>query len=139
MTLLVFQMMKVFDVQLNFPKEGLTTTCKIESLGNSAFRLLEHPLLNIAVKYGDIIEADVESPNQLKFIRLRKVSDLKMLDYIFSKETINSKAFKEILKVLNKRDIFWQRDFGGLFICFVRPSELKEIDGLFMTLRDRKT
>ena len=94
------------DVSINFPDEGLCTGCEVEFLGENKYLLKEHPLMAGSAKYGDI-----------KAI---------MHEYILSKDLIASEPFKVFKEMLSNKGIFWQNDFGGVFICFTNPDS--EID-----------
>lgn len=75
-----------------------------------------------SAKYGDIIEAIVESHSQIRFIRVIEESKATMHEYILSKDIIASEPFKLFKELLSENDIFWQNDFGGIFICFTNPD-----------------
>ena len=114
------------DVSINFPDEGLCTGCEVEFLGENKYLLKEHPLMAGSAKYGDIIEAVVESPDQIRFIKVIEKSKAIMHEYILSKDIIASEPFKVFKEMLSNKGIFWQNDFGGVFICFTNPDS--EID-----------
>ena len=107
------------DVSINFPEEGLVTSCEVEELGEGLYKLLDHPIMAGQAKYGDTIRAEIESPGQLKFLEVVEESDNKMFDFILSKEIIESEKFKALKERLNRENIFWQQDFGGCFMCFI--------------------
>ena len=110
------------DVSINFPEEGLCTGCEVEDLGGNKYLLREQPLMAGSAKYGDVIEAIVESPDQIRFISIIEESKFTMHEYILSKDIIASEPFKLFKELLSKNGIFWQNDFGGIFICFTNPE-----------------
>jgi hypothetical protein len=114
------------DVSINFPDEGLCTGCEVEDLGGNKYMLREHPLMAGSAKYGDVIEAIAESPGQIRFVKVVEKSRATMHEYILSKDIIASEPFKLFKKQLSDKGIFWQNDFGGIFICFTKPDS--EID-----------
>lgn len=115
------------DVSINFPEDGLCTRCEVEDLGENKYLLREHPLMAGSAKYGDVIEAIDESPDQIRFIRVVEESKVTMHEYMLSKEIIASDDFKLFKEFLSKNDIFWQNDFGGIFICFTNPDSKIDI------------
>jgi len=125
--------MNRFDTNINFPEEGLTVFCEVEDLGNSKFKLLEHPICSTQAKYGDVILANFESKEKLKFQKVIDASDYEMLDFILSKEISESEKFKKLLNTMTEKDVFWQQDFGGVFCFFVKPSKVQEIKQLIVS------
>ncbi len=123
-----------FDTNINFPEEGLTVYCEVEDLGNSKFKLLEHPICATQAKYGDIIQADFVSKEKLIFQKVVSVSDYEIFDFILSKEICKSDKFQNLLKALSEKDVFWQRDFGGVFCLFVKPNQVQEIKQLVLSI-----
>ena len=115
------------DVSINFPEEGLCTGCEVDDLGDNKYLLREHPLMAGSAKYGDTIEAIVESPGQIRFIKVIEESKAIMHEYILSKDIIASEPFKLFKEMLSNNDIFWQNDFGGVFICFTNPGSKIDI------------
>ena len=126
--------MKRFDININFPEDGLTVSCEVEDLGNSKFRLLEHPIFATQVKYGDIILANFESKEKLKFQKVIEASAFEMIDFLLSKEICESEKFKELLNTMTENDIFWQQDFGGLFCFFVKPNQVQKTKQLILSI-----
>tara|TARA_R110000868_G_scaffold408910_1_gene693195 strand:+ start:2056 stop:2442 length:387 start_codon:yes stop_codon:yes gene_type:complete len=122
-----------FDTNINFPEEGLTVSCEVEDLGNSKFKLLEHPIFATQAKYGDVILASFESKEKLKFQKVIEASDYEVLDYVFSKEISESEKFNELLNSLTEKGVFWQQDFGGVFCFFVKPDQAKETKQLVLS------
>ena len=118
--------LKMFDTNINFPEEGLTVSCEVEALGDSKFKLLEHPICATQAKYGDVILADYESENKLKFLQVVVASEFEILDFILSKEISESENFKKLLNSLTEKDVFWQQDFGGIFCFCVKPNQVEK-------------
>ena len=128
--------MKRFDTNINFPEEGLTVSCEVEVLADSKFKLLEHPICATQAKYGDVILADFESKNKLKFLQVVEASELEILDFILSKEISESEKFKKLLNTLTEKDVFWQQDFGGIFCFFVKPNQVEKTKQLIQSALD---
>jgi len=122
-----------FDTNINFPEESLIVSCEVEDLGNSKFKLLEHPLFATQAKYGDIILASFESKEKLKFQKVIEASDYEVLDYVLSMEISESEKFNELLNSLTEKGVFWQQDFGGVFCFFVKPDQVQEIKQLVLS------
>lgn len=118
---------KIKDVSINFPEEGLCTGCEVEDLGGNKYLLREHPLMADSAMYGDVIEAIVESKDQIRFIKVVEKSKATMHEYILSEDIISSEPFKLLKKLLSDNGIFWQNDFGGVFICFTDPESKIDI------------
>ncbi|MEO9886664.1 MAG: DUF4265 domain-containing protein [Balneola sp.] len=125
--------MNKFDTNINFPEESLIVSCEVEDLGNSKFKLLEHPLFATQAKYGDIILASFESKEKLKFQKVIEASDYEVLDYVLSMEISESEKFNELLNSLTEKGVFWQQDFGGVFCFFVKPDQVQEIKQLVLS------
>ena len=125
--------MNKFDTNINFPEESLIVSCEVEDLGNSKFKLLEHPLFATQAKYGDIILASFESKEKLKFQKVIEASDYEVLDYVLSMEISESEKFNELLNTLTEKGVFWQQDFGGVFCFFVKPDQVQEIKQLVLS------
>ncbi|PWK53971.1 hypothetical protein C8D97_102363 [Pleionea mediterranea] len=117
----------VKNLSIVFPDEGLTTGCDVSDLGNGLYRLVEHPIMAESAMYGDTILAELESQEQIRFKKVAEKSSYKMLDYVLPKELIESQEFLELKNNLTKRNIFWQQDFGGCFMCFLTQDEESEI------------
>lgn len=110
------------NVSITFPDEGLCTGCEVEDLGGNKYLLREHPFMACSAKYGDLIEAIVDSPGQIRFVKVVEKSEATMHEYILTKEIVASESFKNFKKLLSDNGVFWQNDFGGIFICFTSPD-----------------
>jgi hypothetical protein len=115
------------NVKINFPEEGLCTGCEVEDLGGNNYLLREHPLFASSAKYFDVIEAIHESPEQIRFIKVIEASKVTLHEYLLPKDIIASESFKLFKDQLSQNGIFWQNDFGGIFLCFTNPDSKIDI------------
>lgn len=107
------------NVNIKSPSEGISTGCLVKSLGDSKYRLLEHPTMAECAKYGDVIEADLGIGSEIIFKNMIERSKLKMFDRLLPMKFVESQGFENLKAELNEANIFWQQDLGGLFHCFL--------------------
>ena len=122
------------DANIYFPCEKATENCLVRDFGNGLYELLEHPVMSDSCKFGDTILTKVESSQQIQFIKVVQRSQYKEISYLFAKEALETEEFAKFIKTIEEKNIYWQRDFGGLFCCFPREKEVAEVQTLIALL-----
>ena len=111
------------SVSILFPEEGLSTGCEVKMIEEGVYKLLEHPIMAEAAKFGDTIKAEVDSVDQICFIKVLEESNCTMFDWILPKNVLVSPEFANLKEILTENKIYWQQDFGGCFMCFI-PNDV---------------
>lgn len=111
------------EVAIEFPTEGLTTSCPVARLENGLYRLDGVAIGSESVAFKDIIEAEEIGSGKLRFRRVAQSSGWLVYDYILPRGWLDSDHGKGYLAELDTKGVHWERVFGGmLFICV--PPEL---------------
>ena len=127
-------------VYINFPEEGLTTSCKVEQMEEGCYKLLEHPTFTDSAKYGDLVSAKPKSTNELEFIEVIEPSDYEVCIQLITRYVADSNELEVFKEQLSQQGVFWQQDLGGVFIyCPLKGSDKNakaQFDEMMESLHD---
>ena len=107
---------------IEFPAEGLTTSCPVTCVGKGLYRLGAIALGTDSAEYGDVIEADEVSSGRLRFRRVAEKSTWRGYSYILPREWFEGDCGKRFLAELDARGVYWERGFGGMLFMYVPPG-----------------
>jgi hypothetical protein len=111
------------EAAIEFPAEGLTTSCPVMRVGSGLYRLDGVPIGAESASYNDVIEAEDLGGGKLRFRRVAQASGWRVYDYVLPRGWLDSESGKQYLSDLEAKGAHWERVFGGmLFICV--PPEL---------------
>ncbi|HYE18593.1 MAG TPA: DUF4265 domain-containing protein [Tepidisphaeraceae bacterium] len=111
------------EAAIEFPAEGLTTSCPVTPVGSGLYRLDGVPIGAESASYNDVIEAEALGRGKLRFRRVAQASGWRVYDYVLPRGWLDSGSGKQYLADLDARGARWERVFGGmLFVCV--PPEL---------------
>jgi hypothetical protein len=106
------------ETAIEFPKEGVTTSCPITKVGERRFRLDGIPPFAKSAGYQDIIEAEEIAENRLRFIRVAERSGWRTYTFVLTASGIKSDWGQTLLRELEAIGGHWEQVFGGLlFVC----------------------
>lgn len=106
------------EAAIEFPAEGLTTSCPVTKVGNGLYRLDGVPIGSESATYKDVIVADEVGTAGLRFHRVAQASGWRVYEYVLPSGWLDSEPGTGYLAELTAKGIHWERVFGGmLFIC----------------------
>ena len=114
--------MAELDASLVFPKEGVTTTVRVELEGEGLYRLREHPPFVESASYGDLVRGIELDDGSVEFVAVVERSKLVGVHGLMSREQIDSPALSAVLSRVLESGGYWQRDFGGYLSVFFDPE-----------------
>jgi hypothetical protein len=105
-------------VAIEFPAEGLTTSCPVARLGNGLYRLDGVAIGSESVAFKDVIEAEEIGNGKLRFRRVAQSSGWQVYVYVLPRGWLDGDRGKGYLAELDAKGVHWERVFGGmLFVC----------------------
>jgi hypothetical protein len=106
------------EAAIEFPAEGLTTSCPVTRLGNGLYRLDGVAIGSESAAFKDVIEADEVGSGKLRFRRVAQPGGWRVYDHVLPRGWLDSDRGKGYLAELDAKGVHWERVFGGvLFIC----------------------
>jgi hypothetical protein len=102
-----------------FPN-GDTETLELTELESGIFRLEESSFFQ-DLRYHDVIQASLRNDGALTIKKIVVRSGLTTLDWIVSRELIDSEEFEDFLDYVESVGGVWERFFGGCLRVHVSP------------------
>lgn len=110
------------SITIRFPQDGITTSISVKNVGENTYQLLEHPVLCISAKYGDIIKCSHTNECEYEFIEVVNPSALEIAMYLLDKDKIESVEINNVLQNVSSNGGYWQKDMGGMLSILFDPN-----------------
>lgn len=111
------------DARLIMFDDEMVLRVSLDPLKGNLYRLGTTPLTDDGGIYlGDVIEAEMQENEVLRFLRVVEASPLHHWSWFLSEKVIESAAFEAFRRAIERQGGIWERYFGGIFIVHLPPG-----------------